>query len=157
MTEKNTCVYNKLILAIERSLRIEEADIQRDIQFWSSFTNQSEAMEKVDKEMQDICLGVYRVVKQDREQVEEFVQSFPNTKVDAPSIYKLALEVLAVETEQRIDRLEGTLGKDISQETSEQISSILSLDQDLLSVLREARDKAAVLEEVLAKRKRGEP
>jgi len=157
MAEKNISVYNKLISAIERSLRIEEADIQRDIQFWSSFTNQSEAMEKVDKEMQDICLGVYRVVKQAREQVEEFVQSFPNTKIDAPSIYRLALKVLAEETEQRISRLEGILGKDVSQETREHISSILSLDRDLLSALREARDRAAALEEVLAERKRGEP
>ena len=157
MAEENTSVYNKLILAIERSLRIEESDAQRDIQFWSSFTNQSDVMEKVDKEMEDICLGVYRVVKQAREQVEEFAQSFPNTKVDAPSIYRLALKVLAEETEQRIGRLEGILGKDVSQETREHISSILAQDRDLLLVLREARDRAAALEEVLAKRKRDEP
>jgi len=156
MAEENTSVYNKLILAIERSLRIEESDAQHDIQFWSSFTNQSEAMEKIDKEMQDICLGVYRVIKQAREQLGGFMQSFPNTKVDAPSIYRLALEVLTEETERRIGRLEGILGKDVSQETREHISSILSLDRDLLSVLREARDRAAALEEVLAKRKRGE-
>jgi len=157
MAEENTSVYNKLILAIERYLRIEESDAQRDIQFWSSFTNRSEAMEKVDKEMQDICLGVYRVVKQAREQVEELTQSFPNTKVDAPSIYRLVLEVLAEETERRIGRLEGILGKDASQEAKEHISSMLALDRDLLPVLREARDRAAVLEEVLAERKRDEP
>jgi len=157
MAEENTSVYNKLILAIERSLRIEESDAQRDIQFWSSFTNRSEAMEKLDEEMQDICLGVYRVVKQAREQVEELIQSFPNTKIDAPSIYRLVLEVLAEETERRIGRLERILGKDVSQEVKEHISSMLALDRDLLPVLRNARDRAVVLEEFLDKRKRGEP
>ena len=157
MAEENTSVYNKLILAIESSLRIEEADAQRDIQFWSSFTSQSEAMEQLDKEMQDICLGVHNVIKQAREQVEELMQSFPNTKVDAPSIYRLVLEVLAEETERRIGRLEGMREKNVSQETREHISSILAQDRDLLLVLREARDRAAALEEVLAKRKRDEP
>lgn len=156
--KKNASVYNKLILAIEHSLRLEEVDTQRDIQFWSSFTNRSGAMEKIDRDMQDICLDVYRVIKQTREQVEELMKSFTDIKVDAPSVYRLTLEVLAEETEQRIGRLEGILGRediDVSKETKEHISSILPLNRDLLSDLRKARGRAAMLEEILAKRKRG--
>jgi len=152
MHDENTGVYNKLILAIESSLRIEEADTERDIQFWGNL----ESIRGFDMELRDICLDVYRVLKQAREQVEGLMQSFPDTKVDAPSIYRLVLEVLAKETARRVGRLEKMRENNLSQETREHIISVLAQGRDLLSVLNEARDKAAAIEEVLTRRKRGE-